>query len=184
MQVDRGRRDRVQQGDVYRDVDYIEYVSESGRTLQVSRIRFPLVVVLTQDCDLEQEHNERNSGKGQLDKTLISCLVAPMYNAEHFARGEHLSELGLKMQEIKWSRSDGDRIKQNSNPRYHYFEFPPESAIVPSVIDFKHYFSVNLQDLNRLRENESFVCTVSALFREALCQRFAFFLSRIALPNV
>jgi hypothetical protein len=175
---------RISQGDIYKDIDYIEYVSEKSGIVEVSSITFPLVIVLTQDCDLAQDHSTRKNIEkiSPHDKWLISVLVAPLYNAQHFFSGEHLSELALEMQVIDKNKTPGKMIIQNKNPRYHYISFPEESLIIPSVIDFKHYFSVNIQYLYRLKKS-NFVCSVSSLYREDISQRFASFLARIGLPN-
>lgn len=101
IRTSRRRSRRVVQGDIIREVDYIEYVAERSGVIEVSRIRFPLVVVLTQDCDLEQEHHSLESkpaGSQKHDKQLLSVLVAPLYNVEHVYAGEHLSELQLQME--------------------------------------------------------------------------------------
>jgi hypothetical protein len=177
---------RISQGNIYRDVDFIEYVVEKGGYVEISRIIFPLVVVLTQDCDLEQDfqfrHGRPRAKIKTQDKLLLSVLVAPLYNAEHFYLGEHLSELGMQMQTINWNRSAGDIIKNNQNPRYHYVEFPDDTPIVASVIDFKHYFSVNIIYLKKEKKRD-FVCRLPPLYREKLSQRYASFLARIGLPQ-
>jgi hypothetical protein len=173
---------RVCQGDIIRDVSYIDTLTESGGILEVSRLEFPLVIVLTQDCELEQEHQMHVQNAGNQDKWLVSVLVAPLYNAEHVYRGEHLSELNLAMQQISRRRTPGQFLRNNEIPRYHYLEFAPDVPIVASVIDFKHYFSVNAESL-RARKKSSFVCMVSPLFREAISHRFASYLSRIGLPE-
>ena len=68
-------------------------------------------------------------------------------------------------------------------PRYHYLEFPENIELVPSVIDFKHYFSIHVKYLQKLKRH-NFVCTVSELFREDISIRFSSFLSRIGLPDL
>ena len=173
---------RLCQGDIIRDVSYIDDVSESGGVLEISRLDFPLVIVLTQDCELEQEHEMRMQPSQNQDKWLVSVLVAPLYNAEHVYVGKHLSELNLTMQQINRRKTPGTFLRNNEIPRYHYLEFASEVPIVPSVIDFKHYFSVNAESL-RERKKSSFVCMVSPLFREAVSHRFAAYLSRVGLPE-
>ena len=59
VRVKTKRLGRISQGDVFRDVECIEYVVEKRGVLEVSKIVFPLVVVLTQDCDLEQDARYR-----------------------------------------------------------------------------------------------------------------------------
>jgi hypothetical protein len=174
---------RIRQGDVFRDIPFIEHVTEEGGVIEVSRIIFPLVVVLTQDCDLHQDWLFRWSGENKptQDKQLLSVLVAPMYNAEHVFDGEHLSEIGMKMEPVPRKGTTGDYLRSNQRPRYHYIQFPATVPIVPSVIDFKHYFSVNVVYLKSLI-GTNFVCSIDTLDREDILQRFASFLSRIAVP--
>ncbi len=173
--------ERVCQGDIISNVEFIEYAVEKNGQIEISKIKFPYVYVLTQDCDLEQEFNNRTSSNN--DKHLISVIVAPLYNIEHVYDGVHLSEIGLQMQTIhkSSSKSENKILKQNNNPRYHYLEFPQNIRIVNSVIDFKHYFTVNNNLLFNYKKNH-FVCKVSELYRENISHRFSFFLSRIGLP--
>lgn len=185
IRVRKNRLGRISQGDVFREVECIEYVAEKRGVLEVSKIVYPLVVVLTQDCDLEQDAQHHNP-QGQPtnhDKKLFFVLVVPLYNAEHVFQGDHLSELGLTMVEIKKNRTPGEYLMKNQRPRYHFLEFPPNVPIVPSIADFKHYFSVSLRSLEKSR-NKKFVCRLSELFREDLSQRFAGYLARIGLPEI
>ena len=178
-----GPRTRLCQGDILRDVEYIEYVAEESGIIEVSKIVFPLVMVLTQDCDLERDYISRWSRKPRSshDKWLLSVLVAPLYNAAHVFSGQHLTEIGMDMQPINPKRGPGPFLKQNRLPRFHYLEFAEDVPVVASVIDFKHYFSVNVKYLHRIKKS-NFVCSISTLFREDVSQRFAGFLSRIGLP--
>lgn len=166
---------RISQGDLYRNVECIEYVLERRGILEVSKLVFPLVVVLTQDCDLEQDARYYKKGHKRpqtQDKRLFSVLVAPLYNAEHVYSGEHLTDLGLTMAQIQKNKTPGQTLRQNEKPRYHYLEFPDPIPIVPSVVDFKHYFSVNVTYLRKMRP-KNYVCQLSGLYREDLSQRFA-----------
>lgn len=184
LKVDRLRIERICQGDIIRDVDCIEYAIEKDGVIDVSRIYFPYVAVLTQDCDLEQDFKiQHTPEKPVKDKKLISVLVAPLYNAEHVFMGTHLSDLTIPMEPIKKNSTAGGFLLNNQRPRYHYLEFPPDIQLVPLVIDFKHYFSVNANYLIKLRPT-NYVCTLSALYREDISQRFASFLSRIGLPEI
>jgi len=44
-----GKKSRISQGDVYKDVEFIEYAIEKAGVIEISKIEFPFVVVLTQD---------------------------------------------------------------------------------------------------------------------------------------
>ncbi|MBO0137395.1 hypothetical protein J0673_13895 [Vibrio sp. Vb2736] len=183
IQVKRENGDRITQGDIYKNVEFIEYVTEEGGNIEVSKVVFPYVVVLTQDCDLAQDHTFRWSEepKPNQDKWLFSVLVAPLYNLEQIFTGEHLSELNMSMGVISRKKTPGKNLMQNETPRYHYLEFPQEVALVPSVVDFKHYFSVNVVQLKQ-QKADKFVCQIGELYRENLSHRFSSYLSRIGLP--
>lgn len=174
---------RLRQGDILRDVQWVESVVESSGIIEVSRVVFPLAIVLTQDCDLEQEHRYRTEARSTQDKWLISVLMAPLYNIEHVYQGEHLSELGIVMERVPKSGSTGNFLRKNERPRYHYLEFDESVPIVPSVVDFKHYFSATVEYLTGLKPS-SFVCSIAPLFREDIAQRFASYLARVGLPEL
>jgi hypothetical protein len=187
INVKKKRLKRISQGDIFRNVECIEYVAEKRGTIEVSKIEFPFVVVLTQDCDLEQDGRYKNNPAAKPpsndDKKLFSVLVAPLYNAEHVFLGEHLADLGLKMASINKSKTEGKTLMQNERPRYHFLDFPTDIPVVASVTDFKHYFSVSVAYLEKIRP-KNFVCRLSELYREDLSQRFAAYLARIGLPDI
>jgi hypothetical protein len=169
---------RIRQGDILRDIRHLEYLKQEAEYIELSEIIFPLVIVLTQDCDLEQ--NKEDEEREKQDKHLMAVLVAPVYNAEQVFLGQHLSEIDLAMEPIHRDRKNF--VKKNQSPRYYYLEFPEECRITPSVVDFKHYFSLSLE---YLEENyaQQFICCISELFRESISQRFSNYLARIALPD-
>ncbi|MBF0551273.1 MAG: hypothetical protein HQK60_12135, partial [Deltaproteobacteria bacterium] len=180
---DDGAAERIRQGDIYREIEYIERAEWVDGEIVVSTIAFRRVIVLTQDCDLQQDYTFRHAetNKGH-DKYLLSVLVAPLHNVEDFYEGSHLRDLGRTMMVYKKQGSTANKnLKDNQVPRYHYMEFPDEIPIVSSVIDFKHYFSVPVEYLMKIKE-EKFVCKVSELYREDISHRFASYLSRIGLP--
>lgn len=174
---------RICQGDIIRDAEYIENIVEKDGKLEIKKIIYPLIIVLTQDCDLEQDYKYRIKKKEMRSQLLVSVLVAPLYNADHVFQGEHLSELGIKAEKINKKRTQGEYLMKNEIPRFHYLNFPSEIPIVQSIIDFKHYFSLNVEYLRELKRN-NFVCSVNKLFREDISQRFSSYLSRIGLPLV
>jgi len=183
IRVCQGHVGRVAQGDIYRNVPMLEYVAQADSDVEMSVLYFPLVIVLTQDCDLAQDQRRRSLPEGSgdnHDKMLLSVLVAPLYNAEQVFQGTHMESFGLKMAGIPDKYTKG-KIRANQLPRYHYVEFPRSVGMIPSIIDFKHYFPTNLGLLVKTRADYH-VCQVSELFREDMPHRFASFLSRIGLP--
>lgn len=185
LKVGRGRSGRIAQGDIFREIEYIESVAEKRGVIEISKIVFPLGVVLTQDCDLEQSARYRKpqTPPSNHDKQLFSVLVVPLYNAEHVFLGQHLSDLRMTMSPINKGKTEGRILMQNERPRYHFLDFPSDIPIVPSIADFKHYFSVSTTYLEKNR-SQNFICRVSELYREDLSQRFAGYLARIGLPEI
>jgi hypothetical protein len=183
VRVKRQLQRRICQGDIIRDVEFLEYARERADYVEISKINYPLVVVLTQDCDLSQDYGVRWSRQDTPthDKAICSVLVAPIYNAEHVYVGEHLSELNLQAQAINKNKTPGKSLRSNEVPRYHYCEFPEGIPLPSSIVDFKHYFSVSVEYLKK-RKRVHFVCQLATLYREDLSLRFASFLSRIGLP--
>lgn len=175
----------IQQCDIFKNVEFIEYAIEDENAVEISKIVFPHVIVLTQACDLQQDYDTRNKqGNGaDQDKLLISVIVAPIYNFEEFRIGTHLDQLGMKMQDQgRRTRSKCDNIFKNETKRYHYLKFEDEIPLVESVIDFKHYFTVTVNYLSQIY-NTNYVCSIESLYRELISQRFSNFLARIGLPD-
>ena len=177
VNFDKGNR--IKQGDIIKDVRCTGNISIDNNKIKVDFIVFPLIIVLTQDCDLTWDFESRNGGLINQDKKLMSVMIAPLYNYEHFVLGEHLSD--LSRQGTRFSSENKKKLKQNETPRYHFLEFDDTVPIVNSVIDFKHYFTVNVVELENQKSND-FICNISDLFREDISQRFSNYLARIGLP--
>lgn len=176
--------DRVRQGDIFSNVPFYEsYVEEDGE-FALTMYEFPYVLVITQDCDLEQNKAarakiEHNAGIIKNDKHLVSVIVAPLYNFEHLVLGDHLEDIGIKTQELNSKLKQP--IIQNNNSRYHYIEFGDDVVVPDSAIDFKHYFSISLNWLEANMDKR--ICGINPLYRELISQRFTGYLARIGLPS-
>lgn len=174
----RDKNNRINQGDIFKNITHIENWEESGNELKIIRINYPYIVILSQDCDLREDDSVRSLKKD--DKALVSVLVAPLYNFDQFLDGEHLYELGINVHKISKDpkKTDHRNIIQNNNPRYHFLDI---EGLPKLIIDFKHYFSLSIEYLQKVK-NEQFEYPISFLHRELLCQRFSNYLSRIGLP--
>jgi hypothetical protein len=171
--------DRVCQGDILSDFVYPEWVSREDKKIKIKHRIIPYLIILTQDCDLEGDHNNRINDKDTQDKYLQSILVCPAYYAEKLRNGTHLEQLELKMEyqnSKKWKT-----ITNNDNPRYHYLIECKEYQIPELTIDFKHYYSIP-RDILYKEIKHHYAGSLNELFRESLSQRFAYYLSRIGLP--
>lgn len=169
---------RIKQGDILNNLEF-KYVGNTDN--KVTSIPFDYWVILSQDCDLEWdfEHREEDSPKSQ-DKFLQTILVCPAFVADQFKAGSHMSQQGLTMN--KWEPDLWKGITRNNNYRIHYLEAGTDSKFPALIIDFKRFFTVPREYLYQLLPT-NYVISIDELFREALSQRFAYYLSRIALPE-
>lgn len=169
----------VSQGDILRDFKFII----GGEGHSSIEIEFPYVIILSQDCDLTWGNDFFNRDTNKpFNQYLHNILLTPAFPADLVRGGEHLKELYdfvcTKINSDNWKR-----IKQNNNPRYHYFPADTEMQLPDLLVDFKAYYTIPFGYIRELYD-ESYHATVNELFRESLSQRFANFITRIALPEI
>jgi hypothetical protein len=172
---------RFRQGDIVRDV-VVTLGTDLEEEQVVSRVReVPYCVVVSQDCDLEHDFNFRaDEQRKNNDKFLPTILISPAYPAQTFRTGDHLAEQQLKM--TAFHTGDWERLKKNHLYRYHYLP-PYQDLQVPElVVDFKHFFAVP-RDIFYSEFKQKYVAGLDDLFREDFSNRFAYYLSRIGLPE-
>ena len=174
------RKTRICQGDIFKNL-LISIGSGSDTYHELRDLKH--AVVLSQDCDLEQDFTERNSehsGQEEQDKHIDTILICPAYGFEDFTKGEHIA--GRRMKPFESSKLR-DRLKGNDVfKRYHYLSEDLENGIVELVVDFKHFITAPRSLLYNSRK-EKYIATINEIYREELSQRFANFLSRIGLPD-
>jgi hypothetical protein len=171
---------RCRQGDIFRDITIIEGAQLDEEELKLVERHVPYSIVISQDCDLEHDYNNRaNEQRTNNDKYLPTILLCPAYLAEQLRQGDHLKEYGLKMTAFG---KDWDRLKKNQMYRYHYLPSNPDYQLPELVVDFKHSHTVPRDTFyNDFKAN--YVVSLEELFREDFSNRFAYFLSRIGLPE-
>ncbi|MGP8319185.1 MAG: hypothetical protein ACT6FD_00095 [Methanosarcinaceae archaeon] len=174
---------RVCQGDILRNIDVIDWnIDDTPGDYKISEASLPYIIVMTQDCDLEWDFNNRSEpAAAKHDKYLPTVLACPAYNAEKFKNGDHLKSNGLKMN--KWGGDSYNKILQQNNTRFHYLEQNQALQVPRLVIDFKHYYTIP-RDALYMMYVEHYLVTINMLFRESLSQRFSNYLSRIGLPEL
>lgn len=169
--------ERIVQGDIYRDIPYYRYISQD--TLEV--FNFPYIVVLTQDCDLEQDFDNRTKTQREdQDKCINSILICPAYLLATFRAGTHLQEANIKMRRINSEQLS--KIKSHQDTRYHYLHEDKQYQVPELVIDFKHYHTIPRESLYEMKGQ--YLTTINEIFREHLSQRFANYFGRIGLPTI
>jgi hypothetical protein len=176
---------RLCQGDILRDLELVEWGSVVDGTepqqITLTRRALPYAVVLSQECDLFQDlQNRRNATKPTQDKYLHSVLLGPAYPAQSVRQGTHLSALSVKCESMNSRR--WPVVAQNNDARYHYLPAVDTLQIPELVLDFKHFITAPRGILLELRE-KAYLGSLNQLFRDSLSQRFASFLARIALPD-
>jgi len=173
----------VHQGDILKNFTYDYYISDTSGKEVLRTMWFPLVVVISQDCDLTQDYDKRkklkfdDKGCCQVNNLIFSSIVAPMYNFHQFLDGSHLSNFKWKMQSFSKNSKDKltNLIKTNQIGRYYYLSFE-NSVIVDSVIDFKHTLAI---DPEILRETDRTDVRIPQPYREEITRKYADYISRI-----
>lgn len=101
---------RVSQGDVFRDIELPEGLIEGPEDLTVVSHTIPYLVVVSQDCDLEHDFNNRsNPDSKNHDKYLQNILYLPAFVSESFREGTHFVSFNLKME--SWTSEPWKKIK-------------------------------------------------------------------------
>lgn len=177
---------RPWQGDIYLDVKLIQDIMqvetpEGEHEWVFNEVTYDYSVVLTQECDLEQDYYYRILDKGDQDKYIPMILMVPAYLAESLRYGKHLTGYGQKMQHI--NSDDWKKVKNNDNKRYHYLKIDTYKNVPELVVDFKHFFTMSRDIIYNKIMNMSYKVSLTILYREELSQRFCSFISRIGIPD-
>lgn len=175
--------ERFEQGDILRDVKVIEWADREAGDINLRERTLDHCVLLTQDCDLEHDYNNRLAQeKTTNDKYLQFILLCPAYHAETLRLGEHLKDFNMKMQRL--GSDDWGKLKNNNLYRYHFLERDLELQVPDLVVDFKHYLTVPRDILYRPEYMNNYLATVEIMYRDCLSSRFAHYLSRIGLHDL
>jgi hypothetical protein len=174
---------QLRQGEILTNVNLIQI---KPATLGTSEIEFlplihPIAFILTQDCDLEQDFHVRHPVIRPSDKLLPTVLLCQVFTAVEL-RGD-VKKTGINS--AMWNR-----ISLNKDERYHFLQRIEQGAdrlnegLPELAIDFKKYFTIPTDELYRRIEigEAQRRCVLISPYMEHLCDRYAAFLSRIALP--
>lgn len=157
---------------------------DSDSVFEANPIEHPFAIIVSQDCDLEQDFNYRYGNRGNQRNELPSVLLCQAEDIEEFVKSEVYRNLFT-------SKTFRGNFKNNNEFRYHFIqEIPAElSAIdqrVPELgIDFKRYFSMPTAEvyyrikLDHTQRNS----VLASPYRDHLSQRFFSYNNRIALPE-
>jgi hypothetical protein len=170
----------LRQGEILTDVIQRRrsFRSLSLATPEIDQIRHPYSIVVTQDCDLEQDHTARNGTTTGTDKLIPNVLLVQVVTVKELLAGLPRGKDILK------------RVIQNRDERYHVFEkaAATQDALgqgLPALgADFKRYFTVPTDELYaQLGSGARRRTQLNSTYVEHFGQRFAAYLSRVALPR-
>lgn len=173
--------ERFWQGEILGNVTQLTVNVESlqlhnQEQLVLAPIVHDLVIVMTQDCDLEQDYARR---AGRQQSSLPNILLCDVYPAEVLrARIQ-----GFERRE--WRK----RIAQNQIDRFQYLQrVGPDQdlqgqGLTALAIDFKVYFTLPTDELYARLPEIQRRCRLATPYVEHLAHRFFKFQSRVALPQ-
>lgn len=172
-------KDRINQGDILHGVNLIIHsgYSEDGQ-VEIKQLMLDYAIVITQECDLDHDYNNRKSSSPTQDKYLPSILIVPAYLIENFKSGNHISGLIGNI----WSSEQLKKMKQNKEDRFHYIKDSTTYQLPELMVDFKHVYAAN-RDVIYKNIKQTYVASICELFREHLSIRYSNYLSRIGLPE-
>jgi len=161
-------------------------ILEGSSTEDLKRTDYRYSVIVTQDCDLEQDWAAREEQRRQArsdpgDQALTHIMLVPAFVAEAFAAGTHFADRRME----GWGSKRFKHIEEHTLVRYHFLTREEGLLEQNLVVDFKHYFTVDRDCFYRqAKEARTFdyLCSLGILYREAFSRRFSEYLSRIGFP--
>ena len=147
-------------------------------------VKHPFAIIVSQDCDLEQDFNHRYCGKGNQRNELPSILFCQAEDVDEFRKSEVYRSLFT-------SSTFVGNFKKNNEFRFHFIqeipaEFSAHDKRLPELgIDFKRYFSLPTAEVYRRIKlaHTQRMTRLQSPYLEHFCDRFYNFNNRIALPE-
>lgn len=155
---------------------------------EVYDIPHPYAIVVSQDCDLEQDFNLRAKLRVKSDATLKLRLLESILFCVVEAADKTASEHPLD--EVRSSRGF-ERIVKNKDERFHYFEAilsqndSVREGLPELVVEFKRFFTIPTAEVyKKLRLGlAKRRCQLCSPYLEHFSVRFHYYHSRVALPH-
>lgn len=155
--------------------------SLKGEKPELEEIRHPYAIVVTQDCDLEQDFTARKSTTPQED--LVDKLIPNVLLTEAVTASQLTASLAR-------GRDIRKRVLENKDERYHVLQKVEanDDALgegLPALgVDFKRHFTIPTDELYvQLDSNAKRRSHLNSPYLEHFAKRFAVFVSRVALPK-
>ena len=176
----------LRQGEILTNLKQFKLNIESlrlGKPL-AEPIIHPFAIIMTQDCDCEQDFKPRKDGTIS-NATIPSMLFCEVVMAEDL-RNRDKGGKTIDINSTVWGQ-----VRINKNERYHFLEAIPNTAdasgeeLPELALDFKRYFTIPTEEVYyRIEIGEAKRrCRLISPYLEHLTSRFNYFQSRIALPE-
>ena len=184
-----GLEGALRQGEILSHVVELQFVLDdsigtTGRLeLDADAIKHPFAIIVSQDCDLEQDFNFRFNDVGNVRHELPSILFCQVMEAKQFIKGPH--------NHLFNSSTFKGNFEKNIDFRFHFLqEVPAEFDLfrdgVPELaMEFKRCFSMPTAEIYHRIEmsHTQRRCRLQSPYVEHFCDRFYNFNKRIALPE-
>jgi hypothetical protein len=174
--------DRLWQGEILANLPQVRLALHSVATdidsdVEVEIDPHPFAIVLSQDCDLEQDYKARQQGQSVLPNVLLCDVL-------------HASALRAKVREIEsLGGKDWKIIIQNKNERFQFLQTVSSQEDLAAqglpalAVDFRLYFTLRTDEIyRRLTQGTARRCRLLSPYAEHVSDRFSHYLARIALP--
>ena len=155
--------------------DLDRYPLDENEEHPVLRCDHPIAIVATQDCDLDWDYRDRQTGSRP--KLIPNVLFCEVVSAEELRSRQDINA-GI------WRR-----IRANNDERYHFLEKVPAQrdilgeGLPEMALDFKRCFSIPTNEVYlQTRSQAKRRCRLVSPYLEHLSHRLFCFHARIALP--
>ena len=179
----------LRQGEILSDLMQMRIDLESIHTQRAENYSLtgfihPYAIIVSQDCDLEQDFNFRFKARGSERHRLPSILFCEMMTADDLVHGSRQGS-------IFKSRTAVRNFQNNDDYRFHFIQEIPSQfdALAEGLpelgVEFKRYFSMPAGEVYRRIElsHAQRRCRLKSPYLEHFCDRFHTFNNRIALPE-
>jgi hypothetical protein len=156
---------------------------EDGDEFGFDEVIHPYVVVVSQDCDLEQDAGARSRERQQDEQQRANAVL-----------GRVLLVVASEFERAKDWFPGSDvrkRAKQNKDERYHFLSAIPQpvdaasEGVAALVLDFKRVFTYPMEELLRAiaRGETRRRARLITPYAEHLSDRLGYFVQRVGLPR-
>lgn len=171
---------QLRQGEILSNIiqTYLDLKTLGREEISVLPKIHPYTIILSQDCDMEQDFKARRD-QDKRDKLIPNILFCEVVTAEQ-----------LKQSPGGMNSSIWGRVKVNKDERYQFLQRIASAqdamgeGLPELAVDFKRYFTIPADEVYRRVELGEALrrCVLSSPSLEHFCSRFAYYLSRVALP--